>query len=579
MLRSWRSWRQNAGVETMLRDAMPRPGEAFPAGLRERVAPHARRPAGSRVRVAAALALLAVSVAAFAGYGGIGYAASAADDAIESVVESVTPGPSHHGLTNASPSGDQYGACSIGDYVWLDKNGNGIQDDGPADGVDGVVVELLFGGKVVASDITASLAGAPGFYLFDEVACGMDFRVRVAASNFAPGGPLEGKLPTTLGAGGDPAKDSNGDASSTSGIVNVPSGANLTIDFGYLCPMQICPDGEGFGGNFYSSFDANGDLHLKFVQFTEFNDNSYGANAVGWGTKGHKFGDLTGSDKAEFAITNGAGTKVLQFKLDYLTCNTGYTTASKCKTLGPDGGDGGMVRGQRAWILDFDTSLDRDLNDLGFCAGGSCLFGGVDLKVNSPPTTGPNSYVLSNAAFAGWDFANVYEATISKAAWGAAGFGGVSLASIHNSPAKPGAACPGGPGGELCSGDTKLGALTMKYTGEPCQSPLPNPQGGKATCTGTLDDNQPVRVVATTKDGKKTYFDSGTATIDIGDTLDIVAANAGETKLGADTLVKIYSSGGSLIQTVQLHTSCSQLIAVGDEFGALEITAGVNVPK
>ena len=35
----------------------------------------------------------------------------------------------------------------------------------------------------------------------------------------------------------------------------------------------------------------------------------------------------------------------------------------------------------------------------------------------------------------------------------------------------------------------------------------------------------------------------------------------------------------AVIQTVMFHTSCSQLIAVGDEFGALEITAGTNVPK
>jgi hypothetical protein len=576
VLRIWKSWRGNANVENMLRASMPRPDEAFPAALRERV----QRPARPRLRVAAALAIAAVSVAAFAGFGGLGYAASAADDAVTSVVDTITPGPSHHGLTNASPSGDQYGACSIGDYVWIDKNGNGIQDDGAGNGVDGVLVELLFNGNVVATDTTASLAGAPGFYLFEQVACGMDFRVRVAASNFAPGGPLEGKIPTTLGAGGNPALDSNGDASSTSGIVNVPSGSNLTIDFGYLCPLQICPDGEGFGGNFFLSFDTNGNLHVKFSQFTNFNDNSYGTNAVGWGTKGHKFQDLTNSDNAQFAITNGAGQVVLQFKLDYVTCNTAYTTASKCKTLGPDGGDGGMVKGQRAWVLDFDTSLDQNLNDLGFCTNGSCLVSGVDLKVNSPPTTGPNSYTLADPAFTGWNFNNVYEATIDKAAWGAAGFGGVSLAAIHNSPSKPGATCPPGEGGgALCSGDTKLGSLTMRYTGEACQTPLPNPQSGKATCTGTLNANQPVRIVATSKDGKKTYFDSVTANVDIAEEFVISAAMAGQTKLDADTLVKFYNASGTLIQTVQFHTSCSQLIAVGDRFGAMQIVSGVNVPK
>src|SRR6185369_122473 len=115
--------------------------------------------------------------------------------------------------------------------------------------------------------------------------------------------------------------------------------------------------------------------------------------------------------------------------------------------------------------------------------------------------------------------------------------------------------------------------------GEPCQSPLPNPQSGKATCTGNLNANQPVRIVATSKDGKKTYFDSVTANVDIAEEFVISAALAGQTKLDADTLVKFYNSSGTLIQTVQFHTSCSQLIAVGDRFGAMQIVSGVNVPK
>src|SRR4051812_25103778 len=57
-----RSWRRKAGVENLLRASMPRPDDAFPAALRERV--RGRRPA--RMRTAAAFALLLVSVAAFA---------------------------------------------------------------------------------------------------------------------------------------------------------------------------------------------------------------------------------------------------------------------------------------------------------------------------------------------------------------------------------------------------------------------------------------------------------------------------------------------------------------------------------
>ncbi len=50
---------------------------------------------------------------------------------------------------------------SIGDYVWKDANNNGIQDTGEL-GVQGVIVQLLSGTTVVATDTT----DAAGKYLF-----------------------------------------------------------------------------------------------------------------------------------------------------------------------------------------------------------------------------------------------------------------------------------------------------------------------------------------------------------------------------------------------------------------------------
>ena len=58
--------------------------------------------------------------------------------------------------------------------------------------------------------------------------------------------------------------------------------------------------------------------------------------------------------------------------------------------------------------------------------------------------------------------------------------------------------------------------------------------------------------------------------VDINDTFDIDATNAGEDKLKPTTYALIYDSGGkggSLLQKVKFHTSCSQPLAVGDQFG------------
>jgi hypothetical protein len=40
---------------------------------------------------------------------------------------------------------------------------------------------------------------------------------------------------------------------------------------------------------------------------------------------------------------------------------------------------------------------------------------------------------------------------------------------------------------------------------------------------------------------------------------------------------KIYTSqGGTLIQTIQFHSSCSQPLEAGDEFGAITVVAGFH---
>jgi hypothetical protein len=56
---------------------------------------------------------------------------------------------------------------SVGDRVWLDANGNGVQDTGEA-GITGVTVQLLQGNAVLATTST----GADGHYLFANLAAG-----------------------------------------------------------------------------------------------------------------------------------------------------------------------------------------------------------------------------------------------------------------------------------------------------------------------------------------------------------------------------------------------------------------------
>jgi hypothetical protein len=239
-----------------------------------------------------------------------------------------------------------------------------------------------------------------------------------------------------------------------------------------------CPAG-GFTGALNPS---SGDFTIVYDQFPAPNDNSYGVNAVGWGTGGHTFGNLTGSDKSGYEVVNPSGTIVLDFFIDYITSTTPSATfPSGYRSLGPFGGDGAVNVGTLTTTdLTWDTSFSRNLNKLGYFSlvgttptqrADTLLVAnnGTNLLVNSPATlnttdsytlktpnvwNGAITYTENGRTVNGWDFHDTFFVTLKQsklAAIGAISF--VSgqwqlnpgwkiqpdLTGLHNSPAK---ACP-----------------------------------------------------------------------------------------------------------------------------------------
>jgi protocatechuate 3,4-dioxygenase beta subunit len=82
----------------------------------------------------------------------------------------------------------------IGDTVWFDLNNSGGDQStqGAEPGIEGVVMELLVNGQVVRTTITDE----NGHYAFGNLPLDTTFQVRVAASNFTPGGVLQGMAET-----------------------------------------------------------------------------------------------------------------------------------------------------------------------------------------------------------------------------------------------------------------------------------------------------------------------------------------------------------------------------------------------
>lgn len=159
-----------------------------------------------------------------------------------------------------------------------------------------------------------------------------------------------------------------------------------------------------------------------------FVDNTYGANAIGWGDKGHTWKDLLGSDHAELELFDNNHVMVMQLKLDYI----GIDATQSCgyASLGATGGDGKVLVGDPKHLLGSTSSLARNLEGCGYCTSPAC---NGDCRIDSPATDAKWS---ANPAAPNWDFRVRYETWIDAAVFGASGFGGVNISYVHASPSK-----------------------------------------------------------------------------------------------------------------------------------------------
>jgi SdrD B-like domain len=133
----------------------------------------------------------------------------------------------------------------IGDFVWDDLNGNGIQDSGEP-GIAGVTVTL----SGAASGSTTT--DANGYYSFTGLSAG-SYTVTVATP--------AGYNATPSNQGGDPTKDSNGSPASVTLAAN--NSVDLTIDFGYVkLQGPACTLTQGYWKTHPEDWD-NGEKYVK----------------------------------------------------------------------------------------------------------------------------------------------------------------------------------------------------------------------------------------------------------------------------------------------------------------------------
>ncbi len=147
-----------------------------------------------------------------------------------------------------------------------------------------------------------------------------------------------------------------------------------------------------------------------------------------------------------------------------------------------------------------------------------------------------------------------------------------SFTVMAGASVKGGALCPIPPppdgSCDYCSTGLKPRALTLTYTGQSCAATSHSQDPAKVQCAGDPAGADLVHI--TVLGGKdKVYFD-GVVPLNGSFTLD--AANGGEPRLHADTNVTILDGAGNVLQTIRFHTSCSQPLMEGDQFGSLQLT-------
>ena len=326
---------------------------------------------------------------------------------------------------------------------------------------------------------TGGPSSPPGWYQFANQTPGV-YQVRIAQQQLRRRRRAVRQAGHAAGSGADDAKDSDGDRVTykTGLIVLYPGGNNQTVDFGFRNGQDMCVPEVTSGpvGTLFLSTNANGDLVVRYAQARGVNDNSYGTAAVGW-PGGHKFGDLVGSDMAQFQVKDATGKIVLDFKVDYISTKSG--TPSGYASLGVSGGEGGMIVGSASHILSahdiagLEPELRQDQQQHAVLHGRRLH--GQRRQPAGQLAADRQQHLLHPAGRLALRPVGLHQLVRGDDQQGGvrrtAGFGSVAVVSQHNSPAKvkvdssPQPCVPGGGSSASFTCSKPFNALTMRWDG------------------------------------------------------------------------------------------------------------------
>ena len=274
--------------------------------------------------------------------------------------------------TSATAVFDDTGNGAIGDRVWIDANGDGVQDPGEA-GLAGVTVRLMVdlnSNGVYSAVFATTTTDAAGNYIFRNLPPGA-YVVEVSSSSL-PAGYTQTGDPDDFG-----AVAQNPDHKTTMPIILAPGDTFVNADFGYQRATSSDISGKVyFDANADEDFDAgDGDFGIQGVSVVLMNasgkvmattrtdaEGNYTFSGLPAGTytvwvndTGNLLGGLEQTEDPD-ATKDSRHTITVNGSTDVENLDFGYT---------PDGhgSDAGLI-GSRIW-LDLDGDGNQDAGEPG----------------------------------------------------------------------------------------------------------------------------------------------------------------------------------------------------------------------
>ncbi|HEY0514519.1 MAG TPA: SdrD B-like domain-containing protein [Thermoanaerobaculia bacterium] len=285
---------------------------------------------------------------------------------------SLTPGDSRTDLDFG-----YRGTASVGDRVWLDANGNGVQDAGES-GINGVTVQLLDAANNVVATATTS---GDGNYTFSNLTAG-NYSVRVAPP-----------------AGFTPTYDLDGVATPNVAAFTLAAGASRTdVDFGYRGTASVGDrvwlDSNGNGAQDAGEAGING----VTVQLLDAANNVVATTTTS-GDGNYTFNNLAGGNYTVRVSSLPAGVAET-YDLDGIaTANqASFTLAAGASRTDVDFGYRGTASvGDRVW-LDTNANGAQDAGEAGINGVTVELLDSSNNVVASTTTSGDGNYAFNNLA-------------------------------------------------------------------------------------------------------------------------------------------------------------------------------------